>query len=108
MFYHEEILSTNNANEGWHRDFQTNVTGYHATFWKFLNILQGEGLSHLRNQGRHLLPSQKRRYLDCNLRIIRIVNDYLNRGRISYLEFIIQCIVYSGTNVHYELFHFFR
>ena len=30
----------NNAMEGWHRNFQANVRGFHINFWRFIEILK--------------------------------------------------------------------
>ena len=48
---------------------------------------QEEGLIRadvLQNQGGHLPPPQQRRYADNHARILRIVDDCANRGRINY------------------------
>ena len=49
---------------------------------------QEEGLIRagvLQNQGGHPPPLQRRRYADNHARILRIVDDYANRGRINDL-----------------------
>ena len=52
---------------------------------------QEEGLIRagvLQNQGGHPPPPQRRRYADNHARILRIVDDYANWGRINYLRSI--------------------
>ena len=52
---------------------------------------QEEGLIRagvLQNQGGHPPPLQRRRYADNHARILRIVDDYANWGRINYLRSI--------------------
>ena len=38
----DDLPRTNNAVEGWHRNFQANVGVYHPNFWKFIDILKRE------------------------------------------------------------------
>ena len=88
----DELPRTNNSVEGWHRGFQSHVTACHPIFWKFLDILKREeGLvrvSILQHLGGHPPPPQRRRYVDCNRRILAIVDDYPNRQTIPYLRSI--------------------
>ena len=42
----------------------------------------------LQNEGGHQPPPQRRRYVDCNQRILRIVDDFPNRQTIDYLRSI--------------------
>ena len=88
----DELPRTNNSIEGWHNSFQANVSCTHPTFWKFLDVLQKEErvarVRLLQNQGGHAPPVQRRRYADCNARILRIVDDYPNRQRLDYLRHI--------------------
>ena len=85
-----ELPRTNNVVEGWHRGFQSHVTTCHPSFWKFIDIMkQEEGVVRagvLQNQGGHPSPPQRRRYTDNHARILRIVDDYANSGRIDYLR----------------------
>ena len=87
-----ELPRINNAVEGWHRRFQSHVTTYYPSFRKFNDIMkQEEGLVRagvLQIQGGHPPPPQRRRYADNHARILRIVYDYANRGRINYLRSI--------------------
>ena len=48
----------------------------------------------LQNEGGHQPPSQSRRYVDCNQRILRIVDDFPNRQRIDYLRSIAHNLAY--------------
>ena len=61
-------------------------------FWKFLEVLQEEEIvvrvEILQNEGgRQPLP-QRRRYVDCNQSILKIVDDIPNRQRTYYLRSI--------------------
>ena len=78
--------------EGWHRAFQSNLTGCHPTFWTFLAVLKREEgivrVSILQHLGGPHPPPQRRRYLDCNARIVRIIDDLRNRETLQYLRSI--------------------
>ena len=88
----QELPRTNNSVEGWHRAFQSNLTECHPTFWKFLAVLKREEgivrVSILQHLGGHHPPPQRRRYLDCNARIVRIIDDLRNRETLQYLRSI--------------------
>lgn len=94
MFHrtYDELPRTNNNVEGWHRGFQAQVSSCHPVFWKFLQILQNEeGLKRveiLQNLVGHQAEPQRRRYRDCNARILAVVDDYANRERMQYLRSI--------------------
>ena len=94
----DELPRTNNAVEGWHRGFQAHVSACHPVFWKFLEVLQKEEtvvrVGILQNEGGHEPPPQRRRYVDCNQRILRIVDDFPNRQRIDYLRSIAHNLAY--------------
>ena len=49
----------------------------------------------LQNEGGHQPPPQRRRYVDCNQRILRIVDDFPNRQRIDYLRSIAHNLAYK-------------
>ena len=87
-----ELPRTNNTVEGSHRGFQSHVKTCHPSFWKFIVIMkQEEGLvwaGVLKNQGGHAPLPQRRRYADNHARILRIVDDYANRGKMNYLPSI--------------------
>ena len=88
----EELPRTNNSVEGWHRSFQAHVSSSHPIFWKFLQVLQNEE-NHIRvkiiqNEVGHPAEPQRRRYLDCNCRILAIVDDFPNREILPYLRSI--------------------
>ena len=92
MFHrtHEELPRTNNHIEGWHRKFQSICMCYHPTFWKFINLLKKEQtlnrVDMVQAEAGHPPPAQRRRYVDCNQRIIAIVDDYPNRDNMRYLR----------------------
>ena len=94
----DELPRTNNAVEGWHRGFQAHVSACHPVFWKFLEVLQKEEtvvrVGILQNESSHQPPPQRRRYVDCNQRILRIVDDFPNRQRIDYLRSIAHNLAY--------------
>ena len=94
----EELPRTNNAADGWHRGFHAHVSACHTVFWKFLKVLQKEEtvvrVGILQNEGGHQPPPQRRRYVDCNQRILRIVDDFPNRQRIDYLRSIAHNLAY--------------
>ena len=107
MFHrtYNELPRTNNAAERWHRGFQRHVTTCHLSFWKFIDIMkQEEALVRtgvLQNQGGHPPLPQRRRYADNHARILGIVDDYANRGRINYLWSIARSVDF------WEHFQFF-
>ena len=100
MFHHtdDQLPRTNNAVVGRHRGFQAHVSACHPVFWKFLKVLQMEEtvvrVGILQNEGGHEPPPQRRRYVDCNQRILRIVDDFPNRQRIDYLRSIAHNLAY--------------
>ena len=92
MFHrtHEELPRTNNHIEGWHRKFQSICMCYHPTIWKFINLLKKEQtlnrVDMVQAEAGHPPPAQQHRYVDCNQRIIAIVDDYPNRDNMRYLR----------------------
>ena len=88
----DELPRTNNSVEGWHRSFQAQVSSCHPVFWKFIQILQNEEslirVDIIQRLVGHPAQPQKRRDLDCNRRILAIVDDYANRNTIQYLRSI--------------------
>ena len=87
---HQEMPRTNDNIEGWNRRFESNLTVAHPGFCKFFNALKREeNLSRidiLQADGGHQPPAQRQTYVDCNARIIIIVNDYPNRDRMNFLR----------------------
>lgn len=88
----DELPRTNNSVEGWHRSFQGHLSACHPNFWKFVSVIKKEEaivrVSILQHLGGHPAPPARRRYADCNARILRIVDDYPNRQTIDYLRSI--------------------
>ena len=85
----DELPRTNNAVEVWHSGFQAQVSTCHPVFLKFLvrvGILQ--------NEGGHQPHPQRRRYVDCDQRIFRIVDYFPNRQGIDYLRNIAHNLAY--------------
>ena len=101
MFHHtnDEIQRTNNAVKVWHRGLRAHVSTCHPVFWKFLEVLQKEEtvvrVGILQKEGGHQPPPQRRRYVDCNQRILRIVDDFPNHQRIDYLTSIAHNLAYQ-------------
>ena len=71
---------------------QAHVFACHPVFWKFLEVLQKDEtvvtVGILQNEGGHQPPPQRRKYVDCNQRILRIVDDFRDRQTIDYLRSI--------------------
>ena len=94
MFHrtYDELPRTNISVEGWHRGFQAQVSSCHPLFWKFLQILQNEEslkrVEIIQNLVGFQPQPQRRRYRDCNARILAIMDDYPNRKRMQYLRSI--------------------
>ena len=88
----EELPRTNNSVEGWHRSFQRHVSACHPNFWRFLEMLKKEEtvvrVNIIQHLGGHPAPPRRARYVDSNIRILRIVDDYANRETIPYLRAI--------------------
>ena len=63
---------------------------YHPTFRKFINLLKKEQtldrVDMVQAEASHPPPAQRRRYVDCNQRIIAIVDNYPNRDNMRYLQ----------------------
>ena len=78
----EELPRANNNIEVLHNGFRANVSFTHPMFRSFLDVLLREEriiwVRMLQNQAGHALEPQRRRYADCNARILRIVKDYPN------------------------------
>ena len=101
----------NNNVEGWHRSFQGHLTSFHPIFfWKFLQVLQNEEsliwVRIMHDLAEHPSQPQRRRYLDCNRRILTIADDFPNRETFSmiypYLSFYLflsPLIYYAGCNL---------
>ena len=88
----EELPRTNNNVEGWHRRFSLQVSSCHPTLWKFLDLLKEEEnlvrVEIVQQLVGHAPRAQRRRYRDCNQRILTIVEDNPNRDRLQYLRAI--------------------
>ena len=85
-----DLLRTNNAVEGWHNSFNTNIGGHHVNFWKFLTVIKKEeDLSRVKcvhlQQGR--APANPHRvYAAVNATIGNVVANYANRQPMDYLR----------------------
>ena len=81
-----ELPRANNSIERWHRAFQANVLACHPTIYRFLDILKCEEsmtrVSILQTLGGHPPPPVRRRYVDCNERILKIVDNFSNMAPI--------------------------
>ena len=81
---------TNNHVEGWHRRLQVNIGGHHPNFWHFLTVLQKEQslteMEHAQLLTGQPPPPQRKRYQDCNARILALVIDHANRTTDDYLR----------------------
>lgn len=88
----QEMPRTNNHIEGWHRKFQGICNSYHPRFWKFLEMLKKEQsinrVAMIQGDAGHPPPAQRRRYMNCNERILRIVDDFPNRDTLQYVRSI--------------------
>jgi hypothetical protein len=87
---HQGVPRTNNALEGWHRAFQANVGAHHPSIWKFIVVLQREESAQRASveqaaAGREP-TKKKRKYIETNERLQRVVGDYSNRSYIDYLR----------------------
>ena len=84
-----EFPRTNNSVEGWHRNFQGHLSSCHPSFSKLLQMLRNEESvirdDILQQSSSYVDLLQRARYVDCNARIVRIVDDYLNRELITEL-----------------------
>ena len=87
-----ELPRTNNSIEGWNRAFQANVSACHPTMYRFLDSLKREesmaAVSILQGLGGHPPPPVRRRYVDCNERILGIVGNFPNITSMRYLRSI--------------------
>ena len=74
-----ELPRTNNSIERCHGTFQANVSACHPKIYRFLDILKREEsmarVSMLQALGGHPPPPVRQQYVDCNERILRIVNN---------------------------------
>ena len=83
---------TNNSIEGFHRGFSSAISCHHPTIWKFIDALKREqNLNEVKIE-QYLAgvqpPQPRRRYRDLSARLLRVVEDYGNRGTMDYLRSI--------------------
>ena len=72
-----DLPRTNDAVEGWHKSFNTNIGGHHVNFWKKEEDLSRVKFVHLQ-QGR--APANRHIvYAAVNARICNVVASYANR-----------------------------
>lgn len=87
-----ELPRTNNSVEGWHRKMQAAVAAHHPNIWRFLTVLQREqsflNVKISQQLGGHPVEPPRKKYRDCNARIMNIVNDFVNREHLDYLRAI--------------------
>ena len=72
----EEQLPTNNS--VWQRGLQSNVYACHSTFWNNAVVLKK---NRLRLELQHHF--QRRRYVDCNHRILKIFDDQSDQNKVT-------------------------
>ncbi|XP_065324287.1 uncharacterized protein LOC135931238 [Gordionus sp. m RMFG-2023] len=82
--------NTNNSVEGWHRSFNSLLTSYHPTIWRFITGLKKQQslteLKIVQLQGGDDEASPRKKYRNLSERLKRIVSDYRNRDILSYLK----------------------
>ena len=91
---HNDVLNkqprTNNAQEGWHRRFASQVNCHHPSIWKIItNIADKEQHVHQRREqlvAGHAAPGRKKRYVDRDAKILRIVQSYDSREPLEFLR----------------------
>ena len=85
-----ELPRTNNNVEGWHRGIQFHINACHPNIWKFLDVIKREeNLTRVKITqclGGHPNVPQKKKYLDCNVRITNIVQNYAALPTLDYLR----------------------
>ena len=71
---------TNNAQEGWYRRFASAVNCHHPSIWKLITSLADEERSSSRRREQlvagHDAPARKKRYVDRDRRLLRLVEGY--------------------------------
>ena len=76
----DELSRTNNNVEGWHRGVQFHINACHPNFWKFLDVIKSEEnltrVKIVQYLGGHPDVPQKKKYVDFNIRIANIVQNY--------------------------------
>lgn len=81
---------TNNHAEAAHRRLQTELAMDHPTIWKFIDVLRkvqkGRDIFLEQLVAGHAPPQKRRKYIEADNRIHRIVVDYRNRDLIQYLR----------------------
>ena len=86
----KELPRTNNAQEGWHRRFASQVNCHHPSIWKIItNIADEEQHVQQRREqlvAGHAAPGRKKRYVDRDAKILRIVQSYDNREPLEFLR----------------------
>ena len=93
---HQEILDTlpktNNAVEGWHRSFETQVAACHPNIWKFIECIKREQ-AYNEVQIEQLLSGansgiSKKRYRDTAERLRNIAKSFNADRILEYLGFV--------------------
>ncbi|XP_025200019.1 uncharacterized protein LOC112597963 isoform X2 [Melanaphis sacchari] len=80
---------TNNAVEGWHRDFSSLLGAYHPTLWTFIDVLKDQ--QHLEDikQEQFIAGAKKykkKKYKDCSKKIRNLTSSYNTNDNINYLK----------------------
>ena len=91
--FQEKIMQLRGGTEGSKHMFLP-VILYFGSFLKSYKRRKLVRAGILQNEGGHEPPPQRRRYVDCNQRILRIVDDFPNRQRIDYLRSIAHNLAY--------------
>ena len=75
----QDLPKTNNSVEGWHRDFEAQLTSYHPNIWKFLECIKREQTLSNAKIEQYIAGQEpklkKRKYRDSAKRIKRIVYE---------------------------------
>ena len=86
----EQLPRTENSVEGWHRSFQAGFGSYYPIFWRYLSHLIKEDAVHELRRSQLLVgqqaPPSRKRYADCNARLLTVVRDCAQRDGLGYLR----------------------
>lgn len=88
----DDLARTNNAVEGWHRGFQTQLGACHPSLWKFIDTIKKEQNSNELQIETSLAgePSgpPRKKYRDLTDRLKVIAQNFENRSVVEYLTAI--------------------
>jgi hypothetical protein len=87
-----DLARTNNAVERFNRRLKASVSCVHPIIWRFLGVLKREqSVSDVQLDqvlGGQEPPPKKKKYMDCNARLVSVTRDFAKRELMAFLRSI--------------------